>query len=84
MIVPDVSRGNVFEHLLRQYLMRAPDNRLLGTDEDPVPWGALGLDQKVQIIWQLCEWQLDDPARFRSLLPSEADAASWVSSTCRQ
>ncbi len=35
---------------------------------------------KVQIIWELCEWQLLDPARFRALLPSEDDAASWASS----
>lgn len=40
-------------------------------------WETLGLDQKVQILWQLCEWQLSEPARFRSLLTSESDAPSW-------
>lgn len=72
------SRGNMYEHLVLQYRKRASNNRILGTEEEPVAWESLGLDQKVQILWQLCEWQLDDPARFRSLLTSESDAPSWV------
>lgn len=80
----DESRGNVFDHLVRQYLQREPENRVLGSEEEPIAWQSLDLGQKVQIIWQLCEWQLDDPSRFRSLLSSESDAASWVRSTLRR
>lgn len=76
----NVSTGNAFEHLVRQYQKRAPEDSILGTEEEPVSWETLGLDQKVQILWQLCEWQLSDPARFRSLLTSESDAPSWVRS----
>jgi hypothetical protein len=34
---------------------------------------------QVNILWELCEWQMVDPARFRGLLKSEDEAASWVS-----
>ena len=34
---------------------------------------------QVQVLWELCEWQLNDPARFRALLKNEEEAASWVS-----
>lgn len=37
--------------------------------------------RQVQIIYELCEIQLEDPARFRGLLKSEDDATSWVSCT---
>lgn len=73
------SRENAFENLRKQYIKRDPDDTILGTLEEPVEWATLGLSQKVGILWQLCEWQLVDPARFRSLLKSEDDAASWVS-----
>jgi len=72
------SRQNAFENLRKQYLKRDPDHNVLGTLEEPVEWAALGLDQKVQILWQLCEWQLVEPARFRSLLKTEEEAPSWV------
>lgn len=76
--VSDSSRENAFENLRKQYLKRDPDNSPLGTVEEPVEWAALGLSAKVGILWQLCEWQLVDPARFRSLLKSEDEASSWV------
>lgn len=38
---------------------------------------------QVQAIWDLCEWQLDDPARFRALLKSEEEATSWVGEVLR-
>lgn len=34
---------------------------------------------QVQLIYELCEVQLEDPARFRGLLKSEEEATSWVS-----
>ncbi len=35
------------------------------------------MTRQVQALWDLCEWQLDDPARFRALLKSEEEATSW-------
>jgi len=35
----------------------------------------------VQILWELCEWQLVDPARFRALLKGEDEAVAWVRSS---
>ncbi|KAL1405212.1 hypothetical protein Q8F55_008837 [Vanrija albida] len=72
-----INRENAFENLRKQYLKRLPERNVLGTLEEPVEWATLGLSQKVEILWQLCEWQLDDPARFRSLLKTEDDSASW-------
>ncbi|WVQ85710.1 hypothetical protein IAT38_007876 [Cryptococcus sp. DSM 104549] len=72
-----INRDNAFEHLRKQYLKRTPDDHPLGTEEEPVEWATLGLGQKVGILHQLCEWQMDDPARFRGLLKSEDDAVSW-------
>ena len=34
---------------------------------------------QVQIIHELCEWQMENPARFRALLKDDEDAVSWVS-----
>ncbi|AAW42093.1 hypothetical protein CNBC6970 [Cryptococcus deneoformans B-3501A] len=72
-----INSENAFEQLRKQYLKRAPETTLLGTVEEPVEWAALGLSQKVGILHQLCEWQMDDPARFRGLLKTEDDAVSW-------
>ncbi|KAI8991534.1 hypothetical protein BDF20DRAFT_845148 [Mycotypha africana] len=38
---------------------------------------TLPLDTKVYLLYMLCEWQLDDPERFREHLESEDDAAQW-------
>lgn len=73
-----INRSNAFDHLRKQYIKREVKNPL-GTDEEPVEWATLGLGRKVQILWELCEWQMQDPARFRGLLKSEDDAAQWVS-----
>jgi hypothetical protein len=74
----DDSRANVFESLRKQYVKRRPRRNPLGTEDAPVEWAQLGLGNKVGILWQLCEWQMEDPAKFRGLLKSEEDAASWV------
>lgn len=82
MLTPH-SRENAFDQLRKQYVKRAPEGEvtILGTVEEPIEWPTLGLSQKVQILWQLCEWQMVDPARFRSLLKTEEEATSWVCAT---
>ncbi|RSH88163.1 uncharacterized protein EHS24_000691 [Apiotrichum porosum] len=74
-----INRENAFDQLRKQYVKRAPEGEvtILGTVEEPIEWPTLGLSQKVQILWQLCEWQMVDPARFRSLLKTEEEATSW-------
>ncbi len=71
------SRDNAFEHLHKQWLKREPETNPFGTLEEPNLWGSLGLSQKVEALWRLCEWQLADPTRLRSLLKTEDDPASW-------
>ena len=73
-----VSRDNVYDRLRAQYVRRRPRRNPFGTEDAPVQWAQLGLGMKIGILWQLCEWQMEDPARFRGLLKSEEDAASWV------
>ncbi|ODO12102.1 hypothetical protein I350_00888 [Cryptococcus amylolentus CBS 6273] len=72
-----INRDNAFEHLRKQYLKRLPDNNPFGTLDEPIEWATLGLGKKVEALHQLCEWQMEDPARFRGLLKSEDDAVSW-------
>ncbi|WVF70980.1 hypothetical protein IAT40_005776 [Kwoniella sp. CBS 6097] len=73
-----INRDNAFENLRKQYAKRKPEQKcVLGTEEQPIEWATLGLGQKVKILHELCEWQLEDPARFRGLLKSEEEAASW-------
>ncbi|WWC88197.1 uncharacterized protein L201_003102 [Kwoniella dendrophila CBS 6074] len=73
-----INRDNAFDSLRKTHAKRKPDQIcLLGTEEEPIEWGTLGLSQKVQILHELCEWQLEDPARFRGLLKSEEEAVTW-------
>ncbi|KAK8865602.1 hypothetical protein IAR55_000746 [Kwoniella newhampshirensis] len=73
-----INRDNAFENLRKQFARRKPELICpLGTEDEPVEWATLGLGQKVGILHDLCEWQLEDPARFRGLLKSEDDAVSW-------
>ncbi|WVQ71316.1 hypothetical protein IAR50_000844 [Cryptococcus sp. DSM 104548] len=72
-----INRDNAFEHLRKQYLKRLPDISPFGTLEEPIEWATLGLGKKVEALHQLCEWQMEDPARFRGLMKSEDDAVSW-------
>jgi hypothetical protein len=37
------------EHLRKQYLKRAPEGNVLGTEEEPIDWATLGLGQKVRV-----------------------------------
>ncbi|WWC60648.1 uncharacterized protein I303_103222 [Kwoniella dejecticola CBS 10117] len=73
-----INRENAFESLRKTYAKRRPNQRcILGTEDRPIEWETLGLSQKVQILHELCEWQLEDPARFRGLLKSEEEAVTW-------
>lgn len=66
------------DHIRKQYEKRERPCQL-GTFEEPIEWATLGLSSKVQLVHELCEIQMEDPARFRGLLKTEDDATSWVS-----
>ncbi|CAO0799772.1 unnamed protein product [Mucor circinelloides] len=44
---------------------------------EPVNYFTLDLDTRVHLLHLLCEWQLDEPERFREHLDSEEDAVQW-------
>ncbi|PWN31645.1 uncharacterized protein FA14DRAFT_162590 [Meira miltonrushii] len=73
----NISDENWEEHLRKQYINRDPDAPLLGTIEEPQSWHALPLQQKVDSIHTLCEWQLWDAEKFRKLVKNEEDAEVW-------
>ncbi|PWZ01574.1 hypothetical protein BCV70DRAFT_210769 [Testicularia cyperi] len=90
-VIPDLARRLLYsltldrnidltnwEHNLRcQYLLRDPDNNSFGTEEAPLSWGQLSLENKIAALHDLCEWQLQDPERFRKLVKSEEDITTW-------
>ena len=65
--------------LRTQWNRRAADDTppVLGTDEEPVEWTALTLDQQLDTLHALCEWQLEYPDRLRRLVATDEDAISW-------
>lgn len=72
-----IDEGNWEDHLRAQYVRREPDNPLLGTVEEPLPWHGLPLTKKVDSLHTTCEWQLWDAERFRKLVKNEEDAHVW-------
>ncbi|KAG1227697.1 hypothetical protein G6F68_007989 [Rhizopus microsporus] len=50
------------------------------TTNDPsmLDFFQLSLETRVHLLYLLCEWQLDDPERFREHLDSEEGSAQWV------
>lgn len=77
-----LSLQNYLDHLRKQYARRSPETNKLGTLDEPVSWEELGLGDKLQVLWDLCEWHMTDPERFRGLV-NEGGAmdveVGWVS-----
>ncbi|EPQ26128.1 uncharacterized protein PFL1_06336 [Pseudozyma flocculosa PF-1] len=72
-----IELSNWQEHLRLQYLARDPEGNPFGTAEEPRGWDRLSLDDKITCLHNLCEWQLQDPERFRKLVKSEEDTTTW-------
>ncbi|KAN0062208.1 hypothetical protein ACQY0O_005389 [Thecaphora frezii] len=72
-----IDLSNWQDHLRRQYLARDPNANPFGTVEEPRGWDRLSLDDKISSLHYLCEWQLQDPERFRKLVKSEEDTTTW-------
>lgn len=49
-------------------------------EEDATDYKSFSLATKLMILSNLCEWQLDDPERFRANFDEEEEVAvEWVS-----
>jgi hypothetical protein len=54
-------------------------------DEEPetepaekIEWLNLSMDQKLNILYDLCEWQFTNPTRLRTNMKYDDDFATWV------
>jgi hypothetical protein len=74
------SRNNLERKLQTEYISRSPKQNPFGTDlkREPRPWAELGLGEKVDALYRVCEWQWANPQRFRALLGDDEPTA-WVS-----
>ncbi len=45
---------------------------------EKIDWATLSLDQKLDILHNLCEWQFTNPTRIRSNMKQDDEFASWV------
>lgn len=75
-----VTNENWQEYLRDQYAYRLAEEGLpnpLGSVEDPKQWEDFPLAAKVRSLYDMCEWQMADPERFRKLVRNEEDAENW-------
>ena len=70
------SRETLEEKLREQFVLRAPKLNPFGLDDTPRPWGELGLGDKVEALYQVCEWQWSNPQKFRALI-NDDEPTSW-------
>ncbi|KAG0938793.1 hypothetical protein G6F29_000856 [Rhizopus arrhizus] len=52
-------------------------NIVADQEQELVDFFTLSLETKIHLIHLLCEWQLDDPERFREHLESEEGSVQW-------
>ncbi|KAH8090830.1 hypothetical protein HD553DRAFT_17843 [Filobasidium floriforme] len=72
-----VNRNNLERKLQTEYISRSPKQNPFGTDlkREPRPWAELGLGEKVDALYRVCEWQWANPQRFRALLGDDEPTA---------
>lgn len=64
---------------MKQYAKRMPHlPNPLGTEEEPIKWSELDMLQRLDLLFNLCEWQFTGTARLRSMM-NEEDELFWVS-----
>jgi hypothetical protein len=75
-----LSRHDTWEQYLRRlYLRRVPDDRVWGTEEEPIAWRELAWKNRLEILYTLCEWQFQTPLKVRQAMKDDSDDGSWVS-----
>ncbi|KAG0364039.1 hypothetical protein BGZ54_007899 [Gamsiella multidivaricata] len=73
-----ISFDNWIKYAQKEYEKRA-DEQNPWLEEDATHYEGFSLTTKLQILSNLCEWQLDDPERFRSHFKEEEEVAvEWV------
>lgn len=75
-----VTNENWQDYLRDQYIYRLAEEDLpnpLGSVEEPKQWEDFSLISKVRSLYDMCEWQMADPERFRKLVRNEEDAENW-------
>jgi hypothetical protein len=60
-------------------LRRVPDDRVWGTEEEPIAWRELTWKNRLEILYTLCEWQFQTPLKVRQAMKDDSDDGSWVS-----
>ena len=66
-----VNRPELFdEYTRRQYVAKAPDTyNPFGTDKEPKPFAEFDVFTKLRVLWQLSQWTMWNPDRFRLAFP---------------
>ncbi|KTW32252.1 uncharacterized protein T551_00343 [Pneumocystis jirovecii RU7] len=73
-----INAENVDFYTRKQFLLRKPENNPYGDKEIPYSWDSFDIFTKVQVLLQLCEWQLLNPEKFRERVGAkESDEVTW-------
>jgi hypothetical protein len=76
-----ISFDNWVKYAQKEFENRAQDQNPW-LEDDATNYEGFSLTTKLTILGNLCEWQLDDPERFRANFDEEEEVAvEWVS--CR-
>jgi hypothetical protein len=67
-------------YLRRLYARRVPENRVWGTEEEPIDWKDLGWENRLDVLYTLSEWLFQAPLKVRQAMKEDSDDGSWVSS----
>ncbi|KAG0206086.1 hypothetical protein BGX28_002445 [Mortierella sp. GBA30] len=77
-----ISFDNWFKYAQKEFEKRAEDQNPW-LDEDAYNYESFSLATKLMILTNLCEWQLDDPERFRAHFKEEEEVAVEWTFCCR-
>ncbi|KAF8581073.1 hypothetical protein K439DRAFT_256606 [Ramaria rubella] len=65
------------QQLRKQSLRRAPDDNIMGTEDEPVDFASLIMSDKLDLIQALCEWQFHNPNNLRARMKDDDEYANW-------
>lgn len=65
------------QYLRRLYARREPDNTIWGTEEEPKAWVELGWQNRLEVLYNLCEWNFQNPLRVRQSMKDDSDDYTW-------
>ena len=51
---------------------------------EKIEWTALSLEQRLDVMHDVCEWQFTNPTRLRSNMKTDDEYATWVRYTPRR